>query len=315
MTSDRKPEDRGDELFENFVRAPRAGDSLADIRSKSRTPDDLPPPGDGVPKPGVWCSECRTVLRAHYFVLNDRPLCARCRQPYTTALVHGRGAKAAGRAVLFGSGAALAGIVLMAAVMLTLGFARFLCAIAIGYMVGKAVHAATGGVGGRGYQLLAVVLTYFAIGIGLATPAIAEFVKLSRMMRQSTDSAKVSNSGVPPEKIALVDSAPVVRDSSAASIGDSGIAVTASNAALAPRAGRTSTRGILVLIGGALLALLTLPLIAAFANGLFGVFIGVFSVLALIVGMYKAWQLAEGGPDIKLSGPFRVGTGPIAPTC
>ncbi|MDQ6830165.1 MAG: hypothetical protein M3081_15010 [Gemmatimonadota bacterium] len=316
MASDRKPEsDRGDELFETFTRKPRESDS----RAKSRTPDDMTPSGaGGAPKPGIWCSECRTVLRSHYFVLNERPLCARCQQPYSIALAHGSGVKAAGRAILYGLGAAVAGIVLMAAVLLTVGFARYFCAIAIGYLVGKAVNAATKGVGGWGYQLLAVVLTYFAIGIGLATPAVAELVNASRAARHAGSAAPIAHAPGVRRAAPLGDPAAVVEDSSAASIADSSVAAAGASDAARPRGirqGRASgVRGLIAVLGGALLTLLVLPLVAAFAGGLFSVFVALLSLFALVLGMYKAWQLAEGGPEIRLTGPFRVGMGPIAPT-
>jgi hypothetical protein len=67
------------------------------------------------------------------------------------------------RAALYGGGAALAGSLLYALVAIVLNAEIGLIAILVGYMVGKAIRHAGQGRGGRPQQILAVVLTYFAI--------------------------------------------------------------------------------------------------------------------------------------------------------
>jgi hypothetical protein len=47
-----------------------------------------------------------------------------------------------------------------------------LVAIAIGYLVGYAVRAGTGGRGGRRFQILAVLLTYFSVSLAYAMLAV-----------------------------------------------------------------------------------------------------------------------------------------------
>jgi hypothetical protein len=65
--------------------------------------------------------------------------------------------------VLYGSGAALAGCILYALVAIVFKIELGLIAIVVGIMVGKAIRHASKGMGGRPQQILAVVLTYFAI--------------------------------------------------------------------------------------------------------------------------------------------------------
>jgi hypothetical protein len=72
-------------------------------------------------------------------------------------------ATALGRAALYGAGAALAGAALYAAVAIFLNLQIGIIAIVVGIMVGKAVRAGAQGLGGRPQQILAVLLTYFAI--------------------------------------------------------------------------------------------------------------------------------------------------------
>ena len=67
------------------------------------------------------------------------------------------------RAALYGGGAALAGCALYALVAIVLHAEIGLIAILVGWMVGKAIRHASNGHGGRRQQILAVVLTYFAI--------------------------------------------------------------------------------------------------------------------------------------------------------
>jgi hypothetical protein len=67
------------------------------------------------------------------------------------------------RAALYGGGAALAGCALYALVAIVLHAEIGLIAILVGWMVGKAIRHASYGHGGRRQQILAVVLTYFAI--------------------------------------------------------------------------------------------------------------------------------------------------------
>ena len=69
------------------------------------------------------------------------------------------------RAAAFGSVAAIAGATLYYAVIAITNFEIGLVAIVIGFMVGFAVMKGTGGYGSRRYQLLAVFLTYFAVGL------------------------------------------------------------------------------------------------------------------------------------------------------
>jgi hypothetical protein len=69
------------------------------------------------------------------------------------------------RAVLFGAGAALAGLVVYASFTIITHLYLGYVALAVGWMVGKAMMQGSGGVGGPRYQIAAVVLTYAAISL------------------------------------------------------------------------------------------------------------------------------------------------------
>jgi hypothetical protein len=110
------------------------------------------------------------------------PACVACKQPVGSTYYHAQGATVCelcaqkiqsgqqappplslARAVLYGSGAALAGCILYALVAIIFKLELGLIAIVVGVMVGKAIRHASKGMGGRPQQILAVVLTYFAI--------------------------------------------------------------------------------------------------------------------------------------------------------
>jgi hypothetical protein len=69
------------------------------------------------------------------------------------------------KALLFGFGAAAVGSLGYAIISLS-GFMVSIVAIGIGWLVEKALMTASGGLGGRQYQVAAAVLTYFAVSCG-----------------------------------------------------------------------------------------------------------------------------------------------------
>ena len=76
-----------------------------------------------------------------------------------------RGAGPFVMALLFGLGAGIAGAIIYYAVIAITNFEIGIVAILIGYMVGYAVRKGAGGRGGRRFQVLAVALTYIAVGL------------------------------------------------------------------------------------------------------------------------------------------------------
>lgn len=112
------------------------------------------------------CAACKQPIAGEYYQVQNHVICPAC----ASKIEAGRqAAKPAPllqaimlRAVIYGAGAALAGCLLYAAV-LAMGVQIGIVALAVGWMVGKAIGYASYGVGGRSQQILAVALTYFAI--------------------------------------------------------------------------------------------------------------------------------------------------------
>ena len=94
-----------------------------------------------------------------------------------------------GRALLFGGGAAVLGAILYYAVIAITNFEIGLVAIAIGYMVGYAMRMATKGRGGRRFQIIAVVLTYWAVGLAYMPLALGGARQAQGRSEQSATSA------------------------------------------------------------------------------------------------------------------------------
>lgn len=69
------------------------------------------------------------------------------------------------RALLFGIGAAIAGLILYAAFEIMTGIIIGYISLAVGWMVGKAMMKGSNGHGGRRYQITAALLTYAAVSM------------------------------------------------------------------------------------------------------------------------------------------------------
>ena len=117
-----------------------------------------PSPDDPSPR----CVVCKRPTGDTYFHAQGLVVCPGCAEQIRTGQ-QAPPAVSLMRAALYGGGAALAGCLLYALVAIVLHAEIGLIAILVGYMVGKAIRHAGQGRGGRPQQILAVILTYFAI--------------------------------------------------------------------------------------------------------------------------------------------------------
>jgi hypothetical protein len=116
------------------------------------------------------CAACKQLISGTYYQVQNHVICPDC----AAKIQAGRQAQRPvpwARFVIFGAGAALAGSILYA-IPLALGFQIGIVALAVGWMVGKALRAGSYGTGGRRQQILAVVLTYFAISTSFFPAAL-----------------------------------------------------------------------------------------------------------------------------------------------
>lgn len=122
-------------------------------------------PSDVATAPGVACAMCQQTIAGEYFDVNGQSVCKSCRQRLAEMAETPRSWGIFAKAGLFGFGAAIAGAILYYAVIAITNFEIGIVAIAIGYMVGWMVRKGADGRGGRRFQVLALVLTYWAVGV------------------------------------------------------------------------------------------------------------------------------------------------------
>jgi hypothetical protein len=119
------------------------------------------------------CTGCHQPSAGTYFDVNGQPFCEACTTSIRQAHGDSPGGAAFGRALGAGLAAGAIGSSLFYLVAKISGYQLSIIAIAVGFLVGRAVRWATGGRGGVTYQVLAVALTYAAIAFSWV-PFLAE---------------------------------------------------------------------------------------------------------------------------------------------
>src|SRR5687768_1122107 len=234
----------------------------------------------------MWCSECRAPMRTQYFALNERPICAKCRPQFAKMIQRGVGTAAMRRAVTHGILTTLLGAAALAAGVIIFPFLRLPIVVGIGWFMGKRIMATVDGYGGRRYQYLAVGLTYLAILLGSLVPAI----------KRAQDDAK---------RRAAIEAAQIRTLATQSQQINEELEALGIEPIKAPQPEEPGAGSVVAMF-------FFLPVLAMFEYGLYVAGVG---LLAIGFALYKAWDLTDGqGLDLQLSGPFRVGQGPIQST-
>src|SRR5215471_5725443 len=110
------------------------------------------------------CKTCGQTVKEQYFRVNGAMTCVSCAMQ-TASEVQTDGGSTFMKALLFGCGGALIGMILYSAVGIITGLEIGYVSIAVGYLVGRAMMMGSSGVGGRRYQVAALVLTYAAVSL------------------------------------------------------------------------------------------------------------------------------------------------------
>lgn len=119
------------------------------------------------------CAGCQRPITDGYYTLGPQLVCPDCRLRAAESRPPGNALARVFGAVLLGTLAAAAGCGLWMVVTELTGYEIGLIAIAVGFLVGRAVHVGSRRTGGLVYQLLAVFLTYTAI-VMTYVPALAQ---------------------------------------------------------------------------------------------------------------------------------------------
>src|SRR6202046_590209 len=138
------------------------------------------------------CKSCGQPISGAYFQVNGAVTCSNCVRQIKNQMSTDSHAALA-RGVLFGIGGAILGLVLYVAVALTTGLIIGFVSLAVGYIVGKAVVMGSGGLGGRRYQIAAVLLTYMAVSLAAGPIAISQHMKQRSAQQHAQSGTATAN--------------------------------------------------------------------------------------------------------------------------
>ncbi|KAA6464877.1 hypothetical protein DYQ86_02670 [Acidobacteria bacterium AB60] len=146
------------------------------------------------------CRICNSPILESYYRVNSQMACAKCAGEARQGQPSDSHAAFA-RALLLGGGAALVGMALYAAFTIATSFYFGYIALGVGWLVAKAMLKGANGIGGRRYQIAAVLLTYFAISVS-AVP-----IGISSVIKHNKDKAAQQNQPEQPADSAATSSA------------------------------------------------------------------------------------------------------------
>jgi hypothetical protein len=248
--------------------------------------------GTAQSRPTVVCASCKNAIATDYFHLNGKVTCASCRSAIEASVSTPKGLGPLGRSAGLGLLAAIAGAAIYYGVIALLDLEIGIVAILIGYMVGWAVRKGANGRGGRRFQVLAVVLTYWAVGLAY----MPIFIKATRKSdtSEATASPDSTRAGSPDTATAPATEISAISDTAKATAAPSSD----------KKDGDINPAFAILVLFFYVFALPVLMIVGGGGSGLISAFI-------IAIGMRQAWQLT-GAPELKVSGPYRIGTGPAA---
>ena len=228
------------------------------------------------------CKACNQTLGSTFYRVNGAVTCSYCAEQ-TKLRIPVDSHSTFVRALLFGIGGAILGLIIYSGFGILTGLMVGYVSLAVGYIVGKAMMKGSNGVGGRRYQIAALILTYAAVSMAAIPIGISQIVKDKKQQKQGlvkhADPANISPSA-PAQKS---EAAPETKD------------VSDSNATSAPAKPKMS-------IGFALGMLAIAGLASPFLE-LQDPVHGIIGLIILLVGIRIAWRLTA-GTKIDVQGPF-----------
>ncbi|MGA2982367.1 MAG: hypothetical protein ABSG32_01060 [Terriglobia bacterium] len=223
------------------------------------------------------CKFCNQPITGSYFRVNRSTACATCVEQVKLKIPKDNHAVFT-RGLLFGVGGAILGLILYAVFGIVTGWMIAYVSLAVGWIVGKAMMMGSGGIGGRRYQIAAVILTYAAVSVAAIPIGISQSSK-ARTRTSMEQSRSVQSPG-----------------------GQSSTDVTPAPEQNPPTAKRPANWG---------RALVMLPLVGLASPflELQDPFHGLIGLVILFVGMQFAWKITR-GISLQILGPFKLPTPP-----
>lgn len=256
---------------------------------------------------GPACAECGEAISVYYYETAGHTVCRRCKMNYEAA--NGAsggspGSRLAGAVVLGGLGA-IAGAAIYLGVAYFTGYEVGLIAILVGFIVGKAVFVGSGKRGGRRYQVLATVLTYFAISVSYVPAMLMQMVEEGEQASAAAGAAAPADAGadagLDTTSLLATIGAPAEAGSAAPDA-----ALTGVDEASALTPGVTPAGiGALIGIAGVMLAIAPIRVVISDFPG------SLISVLIIGIGLAQAWQGAR-RQSLEFKGPFKLAGTPAS---
>jgi len=140
------------------------------------------------------CRICGQTIVGAYYRINNAMGCASCAeqaargQPQDSHVAYSR-------AVLFGIGGAVAGLILYAGFTIVTEIEVGYVALAVGWLVGKGLLTGSNGIGGRRYQVTAAILTYAAVSLAAVPIAIGIPMKHHQPLVQQQRTEAAADAG------------------------------------------------------------------------------------------------------------------------
>jgi hypothetical protein len=153
------------------------------------------------------CRSCNQTIAGSYYRVNGALACPNCAQQLQAQLPKDSHS-AFERALLFGVGGAILGLIIYAAFGIITGWMIGYISLAVGYIVGKAIVKGSGGLGGRRYQIAAVLLTYFAVSMAAIPMGISQVIKEKTEKQRGLVQSTSTNTGSSSTQNESVDEIP-----------------------------------------------------------------------------------------------------------
>lgn len=232
------------------------------------------------------CAICSQTIGDAYFSVGGQAVCPACCDKLKAPVLGTRWSRLF-KASLLGLGAGLIGAIIWFAIRRVTHYEIGLVAILVGLMVGKAVRVGSGNQGGRGYQILAVVLTYCCIAANYMPDIFESLLQMSR------EEAVEKENPVNDTKLTRTDSE-----------SDSKEEANTAAATHSPAEAETEPMGVLGMIGAMAILLglvfvfsLTTPFLAGFEN--------LIGLLIIGFALWEAWKL-NARQELIINGPYQM---------
>jgi hypothetical protein len=263
------------------------------------------PGSPGPPPAGPTCVVCHRPITDVYFAAGDKIVCNACRNQYETAVRSGSKVGRMAIATLLGSVAGVIGAAIWFGIRHATDREFGLVAIGVGLLVGGSVRYGSGGRGGRGYQILAVLLTYLAVGMNYAPDFALEFyhkIKEDHQKSAQTSPPTSQYAGISATRSAAMKAPSTTQSVDETASSPSGNAGTPHQSAARP-SGAMMVLGVLLLLAIAIAMVLLGPVIAGFSS--------IIGAVIVAIALWEAWKI-NAGRRVVMMGPYTLANRPLA---